>query len=149
ESSFHYINVVVWTSCEAFEAVVNLGFSVLDGMNTDGLKVLGKGFPAPISVHPGRYTVIAEDVGPEPGSEKSITIARGDLYWVTQGREGVDHSIAHPLLVVQVDVFNQSRVDTVIACGLTSNLNRAHEPGNVLLNVGEGGLERQSVVVVS
>jgi mRNA interferase MazF len=34
-------------------------------------------------------------------------------------------------------------------CALTSNLKRATEPGNVLLDHGEGGLEKQSVVVVS
>jgi mRNA interferase MazF len=51
--------------------------------------------------------------------------------------------------VVQDDVFNHSRVSTVIVCALTSNLHRAAEPGNVLLDPGEGGLPRQSVVVVS
>jgi len=55
----------------------------------------------------------------------------------------------HPHVVVQDDVFNRSRVHTVIVCALTSNLGRASEPGNVLLDVGEGGLAKQSVVVVS
>jgi mRNA interferase MazF len=52
-------------------------------------------------------------------------------------------------VVVQDDVFNQSRVTTVIVCALTSNLERAHEPGNVLLDPGEGDLPKRSVVVVS
>jgi len=52
-------------------------------------------------------------------------------------------------VVVQEDVFNHSRVTTVIVCALTSNLRRATEPGNVLLDVGEGDLAHQSVVVVS
>jgi mRNA interferase MazF len=51
--------------------------------------------------------------------------------------------------VVQDDVFNHSRITTVVVCALTSNLNRANEPGNVLLEVGEGNLPEQSVVVVS
>lgn len=55
----------------------------------------------------------------------------------------------HPHVVVQDDVFNRSRVSTVIVCGLTSNLRRANEPGNVLLEVGEGCLTTPSVVVVS
>lgn len=55
----------------------------------------------------------------------------------------------HPHVVVQEDVFNHSRITTVIVCALTSNLNRAHEPGNVLLDVGEGGLPKQSVGVAS
>lgn len=56
---------------------------------------------------------------------------------------------SHPHVVVQDDVFNHSRVDTVIVCALTSNLHRASEPGNVLLEPGEGNLPRRSVVVVS
>jgi mRNA interferase MazF len=52
-------------------------------------------------------------------------------------------------VVVQDDVFNHSRISTVVVCALTSNLHRANEPGNVLLEVGEGNLPRQSVVVVS
>jgi mRNA interferase MazF len=52
-------------------------------------------------------------------------------------------------VVVQDDVFNHSRITTVVVCGLTSNLHRASEPGNVLLDVGEGDLPKQSVVVVA
>jgi len=73
-------------------------------------------------------------------------ILRGDLYWIASRS---DAGYFHPHVVVQEDVFNRSRIDTVVVCALTSNLHRAHEPGNVLLEVGEGGLERQSVVVVS
>jgi len=57
--------------------------------------------------------------------------------------------VPHPHVVVQDDVFNRSRLTTVIVCALTSNRRRATEPGNILLEPGEGGLERQSVVVVS
>lgn len=52
-------------------------------------------------------------------------------------------------MVLQDDVLNRSRVHSVVVCALTSNLQRMHEPGNVLLEPGEGGLEKQSVVVVS
>lgn len=55
----------------------------------------------------------------------------------------------HPHVIIQDDLFNRSRITTVVVCALTSNLHRANEPGNVLLNPGEGGLPRQSVVVVS
>lgn len=50
---------------------------------------------------------------------------------------------------MQPDVFNQSRIETVIVCALTTNLKRAKLPGNVLLEAGEANLPRQSVVVVS
>ena len=52
-------------------------------------------------------------------------------------------------MVIQDDVFNHSRIHTVIVCALTSNLHRAKELGNVLLEPGEGDLPKQSVIVVS
>ena len=55
----------------------------------------------------------------------------------------------HPHVVVQEDLFNHSRVATVVVCALTSNLGRASWPGNALLEAGEAGLPKQSVVVVS
>ena len=77
-------------------------------------------------------------------------ISRGDLYWIgADGSRTPDAAYAHPHVVVQDDVFNRSRITTVIVCALTSNLHRAHEPGNVLLDAGEGNLPKQSVVVVS
>ena len=77
-------------------------------------------------------------------------INRGDLYLVgPDPSRGPLASYSHPHVVVQDDVFNHSRVTTVVVCALTSNLQRATEPGNVLLDVGEGSLPKQSVVVVS
>jgi mRNA interferase MazF len=76
-----------------------------------------------------------------------VVIHRGDVFWI-----GADDSLdnyAHPHVVVQDDVFNHSRIATVVVCALTTNLHRATEPGNVLLEVGEGDLPKQSVVVVS
>jgi mRNA interferase MazF len=77
-------------------------------------------------------------------------IFRGDLFWIEPDESsGPVPGHPHPHVVVQDDVFNHSRITTVVVCALTSNLHRASEPGNVLLDPGEGGLERQSVVVVS
>jgi mRNA interferase MazF len=50
---------------------------------------------------------------------------------------------------VQNNVFNSSRINTVVVCALTSNLQRAAAPGNLLLEPGEANLPKQSVVVVS
>jgi mRNA interferase MazF len=72
-------------------------------------------------------------------------IRRGDVFWVATQTDAVPH----PHVVVQDDLFNRSRVHTVVVCGLSSNLRRASEPGNVLLEPGEGGLPKQSVVIVS
>ncbi|MCP3065604.1 type II toxin-antitoxin system PemK/MazF family toxin [Myxococcus sp. K38C18041901] len=77
-------------------------------------------------------------------------IDRGDLYWLApDDARGPAPAYSHPYVVVQEDVFNHSRITTVVVCALTSNLHRATEPGNVLLEPGEGDLPRQSVVVVS
>ena len=72
------------------------------------------------------------------------------MFWVgPDGSRGPTPGYAHPHVVVQDNVFNHSRVATVIVCALTTNLRRAGEPGNVLLEAGEGDLPKRSVVVVS
>ena len=52
-------------------------------------------------------------------------------------------------MVIQNNVFNLSRINTVVVCALTSNLQRSEAPGNVLLNEREANLPKQSVVIVS
>jgi mRNA interferase MazF len=75
---------------------------------------------------------------------------RGDIFWIEPDEaRGSIPGQAHPHVVVQEDVFNRSRIHTVIVCALTTNLNRASEPGNVLLETGEGNLPKRSVVIVS
>ena len=54
-----------------------------------------------------------------------------------------------PYLIVQNNAFNSSRINTVVVCGLTSNLRRARDPGNVLLSPGEADLPEQSIVNIS
>jgi mRNA interferase MazF len=75
---------------------------------------------------------------------------QGDIFWIEPDEtRGSVPGHAHPHVVVQEDVFNQSRIHTVVVCALTTNLHRAEEPGNVLLEPGEANLVKQSVVVVS
>ena len=86
----------------------------------------------------------------EPADAGPARIHRGDVFWVEpDDARGPVPSYSHPHVVVQDDVFNHSRIATVVVCALTSNLHRASEPGNVLLDPGEGDLPQQSVVVVS
>ncbi len=54
-----------------------------------------------------------------------------------------------PILVVSADAYNGSRIATVIALVITTNIRLAIGPGNVQLDAGEGGLERVSVVNVT
>ncbi len=74
---------------------------------------------------------------------------RGELFWIAPGADEPGVGVAHPHVVVQEDVFNASRITTTVVCALSTNLRLAREPGNVLLDPGEGGLPKQSVVVVS
>ncbi len=77
-------------------------------------------------------------------------IRYGALHWLkADGPDGAVQDYAHPYLVIQDDLFNRSRIHTVVVCALTTNLGRITEPGNVMLDPGEGGLPKQSVVVVS
>jgi mRNA interferase MazF len=86
----------------------------------------------------------------EPTGARSAKINRGDVFWLgPEDPRGPGPGYSHPQVVVQDDVFNHSRITTVVVCALTSNLRRANEPGNVLLEAGEGNLPKQSVVVVS
>ncbi|MBD2102535.1 type II toxin-antitoxin system PemK/MazF family toxin [Leptolyngbya sp. FACHB-261] len=79
-----------------------------------------------------------------------MDLSRGDIFWIEPDAIwGAVPSVRHPHVIVQEDVFNRSRVHTVVVCALTTNLRRASEPGNVLLHAGEGNLPRQSVVLVA
>jgi mRNA interferase MazF len=77
-------------------------------------------------------------------------IRQGEVYWVDIGRAGGSGpALRHPHVVVQNDLFNRSRLATVVVCVVTTSLERARAPGNVLLEAGEASLPRSSVVNVS
>ena len=79
-----------------------------------------------------------------------MIIRQGDVYWIDLGDpEGSEPGYRHPHVVVQNNVFNHSRINTVVVCALTSNLKRANVPGNVLLKKGEANLKKDSVVNIS
>jgi len=79
-----------------------------------------------------------------------MVISQGDIYWIELDEpSGSEPGYSHPHVVVQNNVFNASKINTVIVCALTSNLKRGQAPGNVLLDKAEGNLPKQSVVLVS
>jgi mRNA interferase MazF len=79
-----------------------------------------------------------------------MVIKQGDVYWIELEEPiGSAPGYSHPHVVIQNNIFNQSRINTVIVCALTTNIKRANAPGNVLLEIGEANLPKQSVVVVS
>ena len=79
-----------------------------------------------------------------------MVVNQGDIYWVqVEGSGGSGSGHIHPHVVIQDNVINRSRINTVVVCALTTNLKRAKNPGNVYLEAGEANLPRQSIVVVS
>jgi mRNA interferase MazF len=79
-----------------------------------------------------------------------MVINQGDVFWITLGEPaGSSPGYRHPHVVIQNNLFNQSRINTAVVCTLTTNLKRAAAPGNVLLDSDEGGLTKSSVVLVS
>jgi mRNA interferase MazF len=62
---------------------------------------------------------------------------------------GSEPAYRRPFVVVQGNAFNRSRIGTVVCVPLTSNLNRADAPGNVLLTADLTGLSKDSVANVS
>jgi mRNA interferase MazF len=79
-----------------------------------------------------------------------MVINQGDVFWVDLGEPaGSEPAYLHPHLVIQNNVFNRSRINTVVVVALTSNLQRAGFPGNVLLEKGEANLPKPSVVNIT
>jgi mRNA interferase MazF len=77
-------------------------------------------------------------------------IRRGQIYWVDFAEpRGSEPGYRHPVLVLQRDEVNASRIDTVVVCLITSNTALASAPGNTLLPSGRTGLRRPSVVNAS
>ena len=73
-------------------------------------------------------------------------------YWLPTVRFAVKSrppGCRRPVVVVQSEAFNRSRIQTVVAITLTSNLRLAAAPGNVLLPAKAAGLPRDSVANVS
>lgn len=83
-------------------------------------------------------------------SGENRVINQGDVYWAQfENPTGLEPGIPHPYVVIQHNVLNHSRINSVVVCVLTSNIKRANAPGNVLLEADEANLPRQSIVEVS
>ena len=77
-------------------------------------------------------------------------IAQGEIWWADLADPvGSAAGYRRPVMIVQGDALNQSRIATALCVPLTSNLKWAEAPGNVLLPAQETGLDRDSVANVS
>lgn len=79
-----------------------------------------------------------------------VIVERGQVWWAELDQpRGSEPAFRRPLLIVQDDAFNRSRIRTVIAVVLTSNLRLLDAPGNVLIPAKLSGLSKDSVANVS
>jgi mRNA interferase MazF len=79
-----------------------------------------------------------------------VVISQGEVWWADLGEPtGSGPGYRRPVVVVQCDALNRSRVGTVVCVPLTSSLKWADAPGNVLLPARATGLTKESVANVS
>jgi mRNA interferase MazF len=79
-----------------------------------------------------------------------VVIARGEVWWADLDEPtGSEPGFRRPVLLVQGDAFNRSRLQTTVAVVLTSNVRLLDAPGNVLVPKTASGLPKESVANVS
>ena len=79
-----------------------------------------------------------------------VKLQRGEIWWADLPEpRRPEPGFRRPVLVVQADSFNRSRIQTVVIAILTGNLQLAGAPGDILLPASASGLPRDSVVNVS
>ena len=75
---------------------------------------------------------------------------RGEIWWASLPEPtGSEPGFRRPLLIVSANSFNESRINTVVAAVITSNLRLADAPGNVRVPAKGTGLSKPSVVNIS
>lgn len=75
---------------------------------------------------------------------------RGEIWWANlPAPVDSEPGYRRPVLIVQDDTFNQSRISTIIVVIITSNIQLVQAPGNVLLPCRDTGLPKDSVANIS
>jgi mRNA interferase MazF len=79
-----------------------------------------------------------------------VVIERGEVWWADLGEpDGSEPGYRRPVVIVQSEAFNRSRLRTVIAVVLMTNVRLVEAPGNVLVPAKASGLPKDSVANVS
>jgi len=79
-----------------------------------------------------------------------MVISQGEVWWADLAEPtGSEPGFRRPVVVVQSDAFNRSRISTIVCVPLTSNLRWSGAPGNVALDAKTTGLPKDSVANVS
>ncbi len=77
-------------------------------------------------------------------------VFRGEVWWADLPEPvGSEPGYRRPVLIIQINRFNRSRLATILAVSVTTNLALAELPGNVLVLAHDAGLEEDSVVNVT
>lgn len=77
-------------------------------------------------------------------------VNRGEVWWADLSEpQGSEPGYGRPVLVVQANSFNHSRISTVVVIALSSNIKLADAPGNIALASKQTGLPKESVANVS
>ena len=75
---------------------------------------------------------------------------RGEIWWASlKAPRGSGRGYRRPVVVVQADAFNRSRIQTVIVAAITSDMKLGESPGNIVLSRRQSKLPRGSVINVS
>jgi mRNA interferase MazF len=75
---------------------------------------------------------------------------RGELWWIDYGVPyGSEPGYRRPVIIIQNDLFNNSKINTTVVIPLTTNLLLADVPGNILLDKKESKLGKNSVILLS
>jgi mRNA interferase MazF len=78
------------------------------------------------------------------------TLNRGEIWWASLDEpSGSSPGFRRPVLIIQADAFNQSRINTVICAVITSNIRLSQAPGNIFLPMKDSGLPKDSVINIS
>lgn len=79
-----------------------------------------------------------------------MVVAQGEVWWADLGEPtGSEPGFRRPVVIVQGEAFNRSRIATVVCVPLTSNLRWAQAPGNTELDPRDTGLPKPSVANAS
>jgi mRNA interferase MazF len=79
-----------------------------------------------------------------------VVILQGEVWWADLPKPaGSGPGFRRPVVIIQDDAFNRSRISTVVCIPLTSNLRWADAPGNVMLPARLTGLPKDSVANVT
>jgi mRNA interferase MazF len=77
-------------------------------------------------------------------------VKRGQIWWTELPEpKGSEPGYRRPVLIIQANEFNISKISTVVVVAITSNVKLAESPGNVYLSKIKSGLSKDSVVNVS